>query len=412
MRFGDQKMKISKKAQNAILLGVLCSIAYLAVYFARNVLSAVAAQMKENGDFTGETIGVLLAAFSVFYAFGQLINGWLGDKLKARYMISLGLVLAGVTNAVYPFVAYMNYVSIIVYGITGFFLSFIYGPMTKVVSENTELIHATRCSLGYTFASFFGSPLAGVVAMMVSWQWAFGISSISLIVMGLVCFTSFLMLEKRGIIKYNQFSAKQAQEKAGIKALVCEHQLVRFSLVSMITGIIRTSLVGFFTLYFAEHLSFTETEAEGMFSITTIAISAAAFLAIFIYERIGRNMNLSLILWFSFAALGFGSLIFITNKTANIVVLVLSVLASNAAATVLWSIYCPSLYKTGMVSTITGFLDFLSYMAAAAANLIFPYLVVDEDWTRVIIVCFVLMVIAFVISLPMGIFFKRKERAV
>lgn len=393
-------MKLSKNAKNAILLGTLCSIAYLAVYFARNILSAVSEQMKQKASFTDEKIGLLLAAFSVFYACGQLINGWLGDKLKARYMISLGLLLSGVTNAVYPFIAHIDFVSIAVFGLTGFFLSFIYGPMTKVVSENTEPIHAVRCSLGYTFSSFFGSPLAGVVAMLASWQWAFGISSISLFAMGAVCFTSFLMLEKRGIVKYNQYTKKEKSEKTSVKVLIREHQLLRFSAVSMITGIIRTSFVGFFTLYFAGHLSYDETEAAGIFSITTIAISAAAFISIFVYERIGRNMNLSLILWFSLATVGFGSLIFIHNKIANIIVLVISVLASNAAATVLWSIYCPSLYKTGVVSTITGFLDFLSYMAAAAASIIFPMLVVNDDWTYVIVACFILMLVGLIISLP------------
>ena len=402
-------MKLSRNAKNAILLGTLCSIAYLAVYFARNILSAVSEQMKNNASFDDEDIGLLLAAFSVFYACGQLINGWLGDKLKARYMISLGLLLAGITNAVYPFIAHIDFVSLLVYGLTGFFLSFIYGPMTKVISENTELIHATRCSLGYTFSSFFGSPLAGVIAMFVSWQWAFGISSISLIAMGAVCFVSFLMLEKRGIVKYNQYTATEKQEKTSVKTLIKEHQLVRFSLVSMITGIIRTSFVGFFTLYFAGHLSYNETEAAGMFSITTIVISAAAFISIFVYERIGRNMNLSLILWFLLAALGFGSLIFIHDRIANIVVLVISVLASNAAATVLWSIYCPSLYKTGMVSTITGFLDFLSYMAAAAASVAFPLLVVGDDWTYVLIDCFALMVVGLIISLPFTKMFKKKS---
>lgn len=393
-------MKLSKNAKNAFLLGTLCSVAYLSVYFARNILSAVSEQMKKTGDFNDESIGFLFAAFSIFYACGQLINGWLGDKLKARYMMSLGLLLSAITNAVYPFIAHLEFLSIAVYGLTGFFLSFIYGPMTKVVSENTEPIHAVRCSLGYTFSSFFGSPLAGVVAMLASWQWAFGISSISLIVMATVCFISFLMLEKRGIVKYNQFKSSDGVEKAGVKVLIKEHQLIKFSIVSMITGIIRTSLVGFFTLYFAAHLSYNETEAAGIFSITTIAISAAAFISIFVYERIGRNMNLSLILWFALAALGFGSLIFIHNKIANIIVLVISVLASNAAATVLWSIYCPSLYKTGMVSTITGFLDFLSYMAAAAASIIFPMLVVDDDWTYVIVASFILMLVGLIISLP------------
>ena len=30
------------------------------------------------------------------YAIGQLINGIIGDKIKAKYMIGLGLIFAGV----------------------------------------------------------------------------------------------------------------------------------------------------------------------------------------------------------------------------------------------------------------------------------------------------------------------------
>ena len=44
-------MKLSRNAKNAFLLGGLCAIAYLAVYFARNVLSAVSQQMIDGGKF-------------------------------------------------------------------------------------------------------------------------------------------------------------------------------------------------------------------------------------------------------------------------------------------------------------------------------------------------------------------------
>ena len=39
-------MKISQKAKEAVFLGTLCSVSYLAVYIARNVLGAVTPMMK------------------------------------------------------------------------------------------------------------------------------------------------------------------------------------------------------------------------------------------------------------------------------------------------------------------------------------------------------------------------------
>ena len=81
----------------------------------------------------------------------------------------------------------------------------------------------------------------------------------------------------------------------------------------------------------------------------------------------------------------------------------------NAAATMLWSRYCPSLRDTGMVSTATGFLDFVSYSAAAAANLIFANAVTDIGWGNLILVWMGLMVIGVIVALPYKWFKKIKN---
>lgn len=42
-------MKISRNAKNAVMLGTLCSVAYFAVYIARNILSTVTPQLIAAG---------------------------------------------------------------------------------------------------------------------------------------------------------------------------------------------------------------------------------------------------------------------------------------------------------------------------------------------------------------------------
>ena len=143
------------------MIGTLCSVSYFAVYIARNVLSAITPQMVEAG-FSEEYIGAISSLYFACYAIGQLINGAIGDKIKAKWMIAVGLFGAGVMSIVFSKITVYPNAAMIVYGLTGFFLSMIYGPMTKVVSENTEPLYAPRCSLGYTFSSFFGTPAAGL----------------------------------------------------------------------------------------------------------------------------------------------------------------------------------------------------------------------------------------------------------
>lgn len=388
----------SEQAKNAVLIGTLCSISYLAVYFARNTLGAVKQTMINEGDFTFEQTGMFSSLFFMAYAIGQLINGYIGDKIKAKYMISLGLTFAGISNIIFANTGASYPVASVAYCLTGFFLSMIYGPMTKVVSENTEPLHATRCSLGYTLASFLGSPMAGFIAIFLSWQGTFAVSSTSLIVMGIICFSVFLIFEKKGIVKYGRY--QKPQNNGGSIKILIKHHIVKFTLISVITGVIRTTVIDLLTTYYSQYHNYDDKTAKLTFTITTLIITTTSFIAVFIYEKMGRNIHRSVLMFFSFAAIFFLLVFFIKSPILNIVFLVLAIMSSNAVATMLWSVYCPSLRNTGMISSATGFLDFMSYMSAAASSALFAWLLSPIGWQGLILIWFGLMVAGIFACLP------------
>lgn len=390
---------MNSKVRNAVLIGTLCSVSYLAVYFARNILSTVTPQMISGGGFTTEYIGKVSSIYFIFYAVGQLINGAIGDKIKARYMISIGLLMAGVTNLMFSVLSGYPSAAMIIYGMTGFFLSMIYGPMTKVVAENTEPIYATRCSLGYTFASFFGSPTAGLAAALIpEWKSVFALSSIILFIMAIVSFSFFIGFEKKGIVKYNQYKPEKGKG-GGIRVLI-KHRIIKFTFISIITGVIRTTVVFWMPTYFSQYLGYSSETAAMMFTAATLIISFTAFVAVFVYEKLGRNMDRTLLLMFILASVFFLGLYIIKNPVINVACMVLAIMASNSAATMLWSRYCPSLRDTGMVSGATGFLDFVSYMAASASSTIFANSVSAIGWGNLILIWMGLMIFGVIISLP------------
>ena len=400
-------MKLSQKAKHAIMIGSLCSVSYFAVYIARNILGAVTPQMVEGG-YTEEYIGSISALYFVFYAFGQLINGAIGDKIKAKWMIGMGLCGAGITKFVVSQITAAPNAAMIVYALTGFFLSMIYGPMTKVVSENTEPIHATRCSLGYTFASFFGSPAAGLLASFLVWQSVFAVSSAVLVGMSIIGILFFTAFERKGIIRYGQY--KPEKKGLGNVKVLLRHRIVKFSLISILTGVVRTSVVFWLPTYIAQHLHFSAKEAAGIFTAATLVISMTAFITIFIYERLlGRDMHKTVLVMFSSSALFFALTYFVSAPIFNIVFIVLAIMSANGAACMLWSRYCPSLRDTGMVSSATGFLDFLSYMSAAMANLIFSNAANTIGWGALILVWLGLMLIGIIIALPYGQILNRHK---
>ncbi len=388
----------NSSVRNAVFIGTLCSISYLGVYFARNILSVVTPQIIEGGVYSEEYIGSISSMFFTFYAVGQLINGLVGDKIKARYMISFGLLLSGVCNAMFPYMLDLPFAAHLIYGMIGFFLSMIYAPMTKVVAENTDPHHAARCCLGYTFASYLGSPAAGLVAAFFMWQVVFYMGSASMIIMGLLCFFCFLYFEKVGIVKYNQYDVPKTQGK-GMKVLI-ECRIIKFTFVSVLTGIVRTAVVFWMPTYLAQYLGFSPQDSGLIFTVATFVISSSAFIAVFIYENLNRNMDLVLFLFFAGSAISFIGVYLVEQPMVNISLLILAILFNNCAASMLWSIYCPSLRDTGMVSGATGYLDFMSYMAAAVSSALFANAVTGIGWKNLVLVWLALMAAGVIVALP------------
>ena len=272
--------------------------------------------------------------------------------------------------------------------------------MTKVVAENTIPIYATRCSLGYTFASLIGSPAAGLLAFWLTWKNVFYTGSAILILMGVICFCSFTILERKKIIRFRPFQPPE-KRGGGIKILV-KRQIIKFTLVAILTGIVRTAVVFWLPDYFSEHLGFSEKNSALLFSIATLGVSAATFIGIFVYELFRRNANLTLLVSFAVSAGSFLTIALIHQSALNIIFITLAVLSANCASVILWSVYCPSLEDTGLVSSATGFLDFSSYMAASISSAVFAHAVSHIGWTGLILTWFALMACGVVLCLPFG----------
>lgn len=395
---------IDNNVKNAIKIGSICSISYLAVYIARNLLAVVTPEMIDSGIYTIEYIALMSTGYMLFYAFGQLVNGAIGDKITSKYMITIGLTCAGICNLMIPYFD-SQVLNALCYSLSGYFLSMIYGPLTKTVSENVLPRYATRCALGYTFASFFGSPCAGFVGMLFNWEMAFVFTAFILVIMAVVAFIMFTFFEKKKIIEYNKYTRKKG-EKAGIKILL-KYEIVKYSFVSILTGIIRTTVVFWIPTYLNQHIGLSTSASAGIFSLVTILMSLAPYVNnLIIYERVfNRDKNKTLLFMFSLSAVSFFMMFAVRQPMLNIIMLSLALMSNGGAATVLWSVYCPSLRDTGLVSTVTGYLDFLSYIGAAVSNIIFANAVEAIGWSNLILVWCSIAAFGVIISI------QRKNKA-
>ena len=392
--------------KNAFYIGLVCSIIYLSVYIARNVLSAVSPQIEENtvfGDNSIAVIGTLSSVFFFTYAIGQLINGLIGDIVKSKYMIVFGLLLAGLASIVIPIFYSKTIITYFIYGVMGFTLSMIYGPMTKAIAENTKESHAVKCNLALNFAAYFGTPLAGVFALVFTWNNSFKASGYLLIFISVLSFIFFTYLERKKIIVYNNYNNNNSHKEnslvSSVRVLVGK-DIIKFTIVSVLTGVIRTSVLFWLPMYLKQYLMFSEKKSASIFTATSLIISVGSFAAVYIYKLLKHSIDKTLLFSFVISAVLFLFTFLIKIPIANICLLLLAIMASNCAATMMWSFYCPSLAETGLVSSATGYLDFISYMSASIATKLFANAATSIGWGGLILVWMGLMMLGVIISLP------------
>ena len=396
----------NQSAKHACYIGALSAASYLACYFCKNILSVVSPHIVETSDITVAFIGTLSTFNMIFYAIGQLVNGIIGDKVKAKYLVSIGLLLSGVCS-LFMTATEQPIVMIIAYSLIGFFLSMLYAPLVKVIAENTHPSHALRCCLALTFASLFGVPLAGVASMLLQWQNVFRLCGFFLVIVGIACFCVLSLFEQKRIVTYKE--RKRESTKSGSIKVLFEYEIVKFTFVAVLTGIVRTSVVFWVPTYLTQYLGFSAGTAASIFTIMSFVQSASPYVNnLILYEQIlKRNINVMLLLSFSLSTISFVMMFTVHHPFVNIIFLILALMTSNGASEMLWSVYCPSLRDTGMVSSATGYLDFMSYVAAGIANILFANAISQIGWGTLILVWALLMFAGVLISLPLK---KKKWR--
>ena len=110
-------MQRTKYSKNAII--IFCTVAYFASYFSRKTFSVVMANMIGDGVVTKDVAGFVCMALFIFYGAGQLISGYMGDKLPPKYLMFFGLLISSLCNLALPLIKNV-YFMIPIWAINGF----------------------------------------------------------------------------------------------------------------------------------------------------------------------------------------------------------------------------------------------------------------------------------------------------
>ena len=158
----------------------LCSLVYFVSYFSRKDFAAVMAGMISAGAIGRANAGLVGTMMFAFYGVGQLVSGYLGDKIKPKYLIIIGLSATALCNALMPIVP--EWIMIAVWGVNGLAQAMLWPPIVKILS--THLDHKTfvTANLVVTSAAHVATVLLYVFVPLcltfMTWQTVFFTASL------------------------------------------------------------------------------------------------------------------------------------------------------------------------------------------------------------------------------------------
>ena len=395
----NREKAISKK-WIGILIGIVCVGTYVVNYYLRNMLSVATPELLLTGNYTEMGLGLLSSVYMIFYAGGQLVNGFLGDMVPPRWMIFIGIGLGGSAIIAFPFLPYES-LQIVCFAVLGFGLSMVRGPLMKIISESTEPRQARLICVFFSVASFAGPLIASLFILALPTRPAFVVSGAVAVLMVFLSFIVLTRMRKMEIITFHPIKTKSI---SSILEVFKIENFFYYMVVAALVEISAASISFWIPTYLSTYLEFDTTTANFIFSAISVCRSCMPFVALMIFNATGERALPLMRIGFSCPAVFFLIMQLVHDPIANVVIMVLALMSMSLVSAMLWSIYIPGLGKTGRASSANGVLDCTGYIAAAPASLLFAAVSDAAGWGSVLLIWAGIGIIGLIAT-----FFAKKE---
>ena len=145
--------------------------------------------MLDNDVLSKDVAGLVGTALFVFYGAGQLLSGYLGDKLQPKYLMFSGLMVSAVCNLLLPLMP-NGYLMIPVWAVNGFAQALLWPPIVRILSDNLSHEKYVTANLVVTCGAHISTIVlylyAPLCISVMSWKFVFFTSTVFCIVAGFI----------------------------------------------------------------------------------------------------------------------------------------------------------------------------------------------------------------------------------
>ncbi len=370
-------MEKTKYSKNGIIF--LCTLAYFASYFSRKTFSVVMVNMLETDVLTKDVAGLIGTALFIFYGAGQLLSGYLGDKLQPKYLMFSGLMVSAVCNMLLPLMP-SGYFMIPVWAVNGFAQALLWPPIVRILSDNLSHEKYVTANLVVTCGAHVSTIVlylyAPLCISVMSWKAVFFTSTVFCIIAGAVFLGAMCMILPKNSEKSDTLLAKTAKSDASqsIYHIFTQNGVLPIFVAIIAMGFMRDGIESWLPTLYSDVFNQT-SESSILVSVALPVFSIISLFAVRVIHK-GKVFNNEArgagILFATSIALCIPLLFLINvnNAVCRIICLLLACIVCafmHSCNFLLISCVPGRFAKTGRASTVSGCCNACTYIGAAVS---------------------------------------------
>lgn len=369
----------------------ICWWTYVVTYLCRVNFSSAMEKLIAELTITPEALGIIGSSFFLFYAVGQLINGFVGDHLSPYGMVMTALLSTSMINF---FVSCSSSFWIIwlLWSLNGFFQSMIWGPLMRILAQSYHQDDNVKVSAKMSTSMVAGFLVSWVVfgRLFLRCSWIFYFLIPSILALGMFLFWK---IKFSGVQEHDSRSVNQPETSHRFRKAIVQDHLWVIAIVCFGMGMVKETLSLWGPLLMTNMMQMEMKDSLLYISIIPMANFIGILFSRFLMEKM---CSIKRVLITMFGIAGICSLVLLIGyeELQGIAVLLMSAVSgmmfgSNA---ILLSYIPISFQSYHIVSSLVGGFDFMSYMGAAVSSVILGISISNHQYSRIFLVWFIISV--------------------
>ena len=377
--------------------------AYMASYLTRLNFGAIIVELADSTGFSRSALSIALTAAFFTYGAGQLLSGWIGDRMQPKTVVLIGLLVTSVINLVIPFCTGITLI-VVLWGMNGLAQAFMWPPLVRLNAYLFESDEYSRSSVRISWGSSGGTILLYLVSPLIitvlNWKFVFWIAGFIGLIMSFVWQVMCCRIEPEHDGKRASAASSGPAEKMPLGAPFVL-MLLMIMLAIICQGVLRDGVATWMPSLISDsyHLSNQISILTGVmmpiFGIGCMLLSAL------INRRLVKNpITLSSILF----ALGTVSALalYLFNGASPVVSVLFSALLNACAhgTNLMLIVMIPPVFKKrGNVSLMSGVLNSSTYIGSSISIYGIAYISEKAGWSSALLMWVLLAALGTVLCI-------------